>query len=351
MKKKKWICLILVTAIMFSMLLTSCGTKNEEMPNTMKPEAEGEASAPNNTLSGDSITYLCFNGKYMPLSWVEDGCQRLFDGIEPHSVDLMLKDAPTARDLPKIDVPEESQTFGIGPIASNGDWDFFPEPVAYQTYSINEQPDEPDWMDYFKQKLSAFHYDGPVLIRESTKFQWNGVEMTIVTASNVVVAEGKGEEDLLASQELCSTAKQPGNKHPVIYTITALFSSGNYPYNLFQECREIYTDQERIEKAKLAFTPWQGVDSSYLHYLSVYQYDESGNIDLYPILCDYGVEFWFLNFRYPPNNLICDIDGDGMVEVVFNTTNMIYLTHTSKVFKLNNEHTVSSVYFYSTQTY
>ena len=92
----------------------------------------------------------------------------------------------------------------LGPIASNGTWDFFPDKATYQTYSFDNQPNESDWIEYFKERLSASNYDGPIIIQESVTFQWDGIESAIVIASNVIISGDDG--DSWANQDDCQTA-------------------------------------------------------------------------------------------------------------------------------------------------
>lgn len=178
----------------------------------------------------NSVTYIDIDGVYFPISYVNHGEQLLSGDVGPYSAfaESLLKEAPPASGLNKIDLPDiDTDAAGLGPIASNGTWDFFPDKATYQTYSFDNQPNESDWIEYFKERLSASNYDGPIIIQESVTFQWDGIESAIVTASNVIISGDDG--DSWANQDDCQTAMSPENSTPSIYIISALFTQGNTP--------------------------------------------------------------------------------------------------------------------------
>lgn len=222
----------------------------------------------------NSVTYIDIDGVYFPISYVNHGEQLLSGNVGPYSAfaESLLKEAPPASSLNKIDVPDiDTDAAGLGPIASNGTWDFFPDKATYQTYSFDNQPNESDWIEYFKERLSASNYDGPIIIQESVTFQWDGIESAIVTASNVIISGDDG--DSLDNQDDYQTAMSPENSTPSIYTISALFAQGNTPIELVNQYCEISKEQEEYSEIDISYMPWDNNCSQYLRFISAIQYE------------------------------------------------------------------------------
>lgn len=267
----------------------------------------------------NSVTYIDIDGVYFPISYVNHGEQLLSGDVGPYSAfaESLLKEAPPASGLNKIDLPDiDTDAAGLGPIASNGTWDFFPDKATYQTYSFDNQPNESDWIEYFKERLSASNYDGPIIIQESVTFQWDGIESAIVTASNVIISGDDG--DSWANQDDCQTAMSPENYTPSIYIISALFTQGNTPIELVNQYCEILKEQEEYSEIGISYMPWDNNYSQYMQFISAIQYDSSGTATEFPIFSNMNGSLVIRDFQYMPRYLVSDIDGDSESEVIVN---------------------------------
>lgn len=286
----------------------------------------------------NSITYIGIDGAFFPISYIDNGVQLLSGNVGPYSAfaENMLKETPSADSLNKIDLPDiDTDAAGLGPIASNGTWAFFPDEATYQTYSSDNQPNQSDWIEYFKERLSASNYDGPIIIQESVTFQWDGMETAIVTASNVIISGGNG--DSWANQDVYQTAMLPENSTPSIYIISALFTQGNAPIELFDLYCEIPKGQEESASMGISYVPWNKDYGQYMQFISAVQYDGSGNATEFPIFNNMNGELTIRDFQYMPRYLISDIDGDTKSEVVINVSRTSSSMSFCKVYKIEQD--------------
>lgn len=283
----------------------------------------------------NSVTYIGIDGVYFPISYVDHGEQLLLGNLGSHSVfaEGLLKEAPPADSLNKIDLPDIDTDAGLDSIATNGTWDFFPDKATYQTYSFDNQPNESDWIEYFKKRLSASNYDGPIIIQESVTFQWDGIETAIVTASNVVISGDDG--DSRVNQDDCQTAISPENFTPSIYIISALFTRGNTPIKLVNQYCEISREQEEYSEIGISYMPWDNNCSQYTQFISAIQYDSFGNATEFPIFSNMNGSLVIRDYQYMPRCLISDIDGDSESEVIANLPRASSSMSFCKVYNMN----------------
>lgn len=257
-----------------------------------------------NSMAQNAISYVGMDGFFVPLSWVVEGYQLLSGDIGPVSAasEKLLGEAPPAESLRQIEAPEGS---ALGPIASNGTWDFFPDVAQYHTYGPDRQPDQQEWTDYFEEKLAVLGYDGPVLIRQAVRFQGASSEVAVVTASNITT---NGVQAFLEGASICQ-AEKPANKEPGLYILTALFVQG-------QEPLEVYHQYEEISPFVGAdYLPWNR-DTSFMQAFSAFQFDNEGNMTAYPIYMDMTGEAQLRIMETQPAFLIADINGDSSSEVI-----------------------------------
>ena len=192
---------IIVLITMLALALSGCRSSSSGAPTTTEPgEFALEETSPN-LVDQNAISYVGVDGFFVPLSWVVEGHQLLSGDIGPVSVasENLLREAPPAEGLTQIEAPEES---ALGPSASNGTWNFFPDAAQYHTYEPDSQPNQQEWTDYFEEKLAALGYDGPILIRQSVRFQGASSEVAVVTASNITT---NGVQAFLEGASICQT--------------------------------------------------------------------------------------------------------------------------------------------------
>lgn len=252
----------------------------------------------------DSVTYVDMDGFWVPVSYVRDEEQRLTGDAGPYSMalDSLLHDAPPAKDLPQIAPPEGG--VGLGSLASDGTWDFYRDRVEHRiSFPTDPRPQEPDWQAYFQERLEKLHYDGPVLICESVRFSWDGLDAAFVTASNVA---GRAWAD-------DQPARQPENANPSLYVLSALFVQGNAPVEVYSQFYALPNGQNAPEG--VTYGPCVSGEL-YLPCLTAMQYGLSGEVEAFPVLCNMNGELLVRDLVYRPGWRVADIDGDGASEVI-----------------------------------
>ena len=297
-------------------------------PSPTPSMAESESGA-------STVTYVSFGGDadvwphysfYLPVSYIKDGVQMLtrenwqktFANTESMYMtsgdfEKAMAGAPAPDDISMIEV-DAMYSLGkndrMDSIATNGDWDLFPARAAYEKHTLDNQPDRPEWSDYFKKEIGWHSYSqeaqptdalaAPVVIAESWFFEWGGAEAALVTASNAVLTAGYGENTGAAPNP-------PSGGNTIMYTISALFVGGRPPILL----------HERYSPLNGAYSPRNDLPFPCSQYMSAVQADENGELMLCPVFSydttgdasDYRVSF-------KPEYMICDIDGDGRAELI-----------------------------------
>ena len=331
----------MIVAALLGMALCACSEENGTLPSETElsepvPAQSLSAAAVPTTASQttalDSVTYLWAEDFVIPVSRVRDGEQLLTGDLGAYSLlpPELLKDAPDARELSQTQAPEES---GLGPLACSGNWDLFPEPAEYKTYSPTEQPWQPDWTAYFEGVLKEMELDCPVILRQSVCFLRGGVETTVVLASNAAAST----EDGFADAEACRNAVEPANKHPGIYTLCAVFVPGEEPVTL-------YSRSCAIEPSMGAgYVSWEGEES---YVLSAYamQYDAGGTAAAYPIFTNMTGQLNIRDYCGLPRCLVADIDADHASELVVSCMAASSVMSWCKVYELEREGPVQTMH-------
>ena len=330
--------------------LAACGPR-QQAGSGQPAGAETSPPAPPEGPPADSITYIgIYPGvaqpgagdapSFLPVSFVKDGVQRLSGDMGPYSLlaETVFQDAPPAESLGRTEGAEMysagSQQFaGFCCVASSGDWVLFPAQVAYCQYSVEEQPDRPDWTDYVRSWLDSQCFDTPAIISEAWRFDWNGTQAAVVTASNVAEAS---EGALFTKQDGFAEPNVPAGEITAVYTVSALFIPGNAPLELYSACLEVPPGPLGSTELGVSYRPPDGDSVSFQQFLSVTQYDASGNMAPCPVFCDHAGELNLRTFRYRPGYLLCDLDGDGETELVANMNGSSSLYCTSIVFRLED---------------
>lgn len=286
----------LAALVAAALLATSagCGKAAREPVNTTAPLAAVTALP-------DGITYVtAADGTCFPVSWVREGEQVLSGDLGPLSLlGDVLTSAPAGEDLPEIPAPGGS---GLGPIASDGDWNFFPEAAEYRTYTLADQPRQPEWTAYFEGRLEELGCDSPVVLTQAAVFQWDGREAAVVTACN---ASAAGVWDVPDGADL--TAERPASSG--VYCLTAVFRQGEEPAEVYAQWADVYADMGAD------YAPWEG-ESAYLQVLTAIQYDRTGALREFPVYANMTGELALRDISQPVSCLVADVDGDGLSECV-----------------------------------
>ena len=255
-------------------------------------------------IADNGVLYVCADGTFIPVSYIADRTQ-LLTGSMLLSSDALANAMENAHLAEALNQTETTAGSGLGPVASDGTWNFFPDDVEYHTYTLENQPDRGEWSAFFAERLQAMGLDAPILIQTSASFQSNGREIALVTASNVRATENW---DLLEAEEITQTDR-PGNAEPGVYVITALFAEG-------EETTELYAQYSEISASMGAdHLPWSQ-DGSYMQPLSAMQYRSDGSVAEYPIFADMNGELVLRILGVQPDFLVADVDGDGTSEII-----------------------------------
>ena len=271
------------------------------------------------TPSSDSAVYVSFEAEsaypgaltgYLPVSYVKDGEQQLTGSFWGYDA---IADAVA-------DMPAADSLARIGAVATNGMWDLFPVEVNHKTYTMETQPAQEDWYRYFEEKLADLDAaDTPVIITEAWVFVWDGVKTAVVNAGNVLLSG----DDTVRRGAAHIPLNPPVGENAIMYQMSVLFREGNEPIDL------IYA-----ETAQVSYRPPQ--DEAWQHIFSAVQYDARGSLTVCPVFTDFTGELVTRGFRYSPAQyVVCNVDGDGVVELLQGCDGSSSLTSRYSVYKLN----------------
>ncbi len=293
-KKYGWV-MIAVTLVLCVVAGTiiGCDVKNEDSNKTENGEIEKII---------DSITYVNFSSDnaddcFIPVSFIKNGVQ-LITG------DLGLQGDVLAG-APKADTLKKANG-----IASDGEWNFFPYEVKHTEYTYDNQPENKEWTDYFRTMLAK---DAPIIIADVYSLEQHGVQIDVVTASNIVMTGDIAK--LYTKDDTYPTPNIPQSERTSIYIICAVFIEGQEPTKLYELSGSFLTINDM---GGISCDPT--VYSGYFQQIySTLQYDESGEVSVCPIYCNMNGELNLRSYSNKPAFVLADIDGDGKVELVQNT--------------------------------
>lgn len=250
-----------------------------------------------------------FREFYSPFSYIINNEQLLTNEMLELIFDLevpsyeSLKETLKIFDIDEMLTSDSSRYNNVasekGVIATNADWDLFLQKVKYKKYTVEAQPDNSEWTQAVKDCLaSEDSHNSSVIIIESWEFNWNGKKSAVINAGNVVplnLKTGENIEDF--------TAKHIKDEDAMLYKMSILFTEGNAPNILFNDSVKV---------------PYMGLDGSKnVRWYSVYQYDKDGGITICQTNKDYGS---YRDFMDNTDFLVCDVDGDNQVELLYQRT-------------------------------
>ncbi|MCI8477045.1 MAG: hypothetical protein HFE97_01660 [Oscillospiraceae bacterium] len=315
-------------------LLTGCSRQGAEAPvqeeATPSPslviqpapaDAPQRIAVPSSAAAlSDATTYVGIRDNpsgsisFVPVSHVCGGEQQLTgtDHVYSQFSQEFLSTLPGVENLPQTALTDSSHPDSrFAAVASSGAWDLLPVQVKYTAYGLASQPDHPEWSDYFQSQLTETEIDSPVVLAESWQFSWDGVETAIVTASNVQIT---GDTALLYHTGPSELHALPAEEHTAVYLLSAIFRAGAEPVLLEQQICPV--ENTRIVNTELGVSYRPTEEGSYQQYLSAVQWDEEGGLTSYPVFCNMNGDGILCNYQYRPDCLLCDLDGDGIPELV-----------------------------------
>lgn len=314
---KKRIVFKILSIVLCFVILSGCKAASSHLQSDGVSEINAEQIA-------DSTTYVYTAQGFLPISYVCNGKQLISEGLSLRELYNIL---PSAETLPKIEasqlyinnnLPERccynSHEVVMNTIASDGNWDFFPIKVRYEKYTLNNQPNRPEWTEYFKKKINQVSPDTPVIFEEAYFFDWNGdgTQSVIVNAGNTF--EKALSDDFFKGRDLPTAPTPPPSDITAFYQLSAIFTyqkNGTVTYDLLNN---ICSVTESLSTG--VYIPPQDSEDLYsLDYYSV-QKDRNGNLMICPFYADHitweSIHQYAYNYAY----LLSDIDGDGKSELI-----------------------------------
>lgn len=301
--------------------------KADGMPNM----SEGYINAPdvNAGLYGDDKSspkdgaiWVKYFNTYLPVSHVADGKQQLLNK-EPEWYHVIQKrlganyepnEAVTFDTRKMYNDSEQNpydNTLSVGSwlfnplgdtIAMSGDWEPFVIKVRFECYSLESQPDNQTWENYFKTKIEEVSTVTPLIIKNAWLFDidGDGKEESFVNASNTISASGLEKSP-------------PARENTAIYTLTAYFNSDGTAIDIGGRVSASVSSEPLNTKNNIhaSYTFDENSQEYIEQFIAAYQYDRNGDVAVCPIF-NYG-EY----YRLPEKSiLLVDIDGDGKVELL-----------------------------------
>jgi hypothetical protein len=137
------------------------------------------------------------------------------------------------------------------------------------------------------------------------------VETALVTASNVIITN----KYFSYKKDEYSNLKIPIDNNTIMYVISAIFTNRNEPTKLYHNYCEL--PKELISERGPTISYFPTNNFACFQYFSAVQNNESGELILYPIFTIESTgDSTYRSFGYKPVYLLCDIDGDGQIELI-----------------------------------
>lgn len=272
----------------------------------------------------DYATYVYFGNYLFPISYIKNGVQTVIGGTSVYKIlDLIPSEyllneisvSPMFEDgnIPKIFQYDGVNNFSVNSIRTNADWDMFPTKVRYEKYTLNNQPNNAEWTEYFQNKLNEICPNIPLVFEEAyfLNCDENGTQTVIVNIGNTFNKQVVSE--LFEGYTIPDSPTPPPSSETVFYQMSAIFiykDNEVYTYELLNHvCKS-------SEYSAPKYIPPQEEGQPYnLDYYSV-QLNEQNQFIICPLYANHVT--WESFNRFLSNNvyLICDIDGDGESEIV-----------------------------------
>jgi|GEM_PF-909840 len=327
----------LAAALLLALLLTACGGEAAQpteapatvaltTPATATPITVPETKPPAPEVA---ITWVNNSDTYYPVSYRVDGAEQLsghsdyygwYDWIL-EKLDL-VRDAPQPEVLTVVDtatmyadgtVPElhSYQAHLLSTVVSNGEWEFFPAKVRYEAYTLENQPQQPEWTAYFSKLLAEESPQTPIIFEGAWFFDWlgDGGESAVVSVNNTVWHGADLKESVIPNP--------PPVDGTVLYEFAALFPQGGEPVLL----GDVWTYPLTLEpldddhaSADESYRPPAAAAAEFEYYgcyYSAIQWDGADGLMVCPVY-EYN-QGWEI---FKTAVLVCDIDGDGAAELL-----------------------------------
>ncbi len=323
---KKAIVILLSVALLVSLAGCHAVTPSGSSSVSVSPSSEAQSAITGESVASskevfsipstigtptDHVTYL-YDSDYYPVSHMKEGAQILSGDVGMCGfVNEYIGRTPSVENLKRHYIKDmyddsgktlfDESEYSLSDlfICSNGDWDFFPTKVRYEKYTLQNQPDKPEWDEYFMSRIKEVSDVTPLIYTNAYFFDWNGdgIEDALVYACNT-----------FDSNEDCEP-NPPYYDKTATYNLSVLFLSGNIPFEIDGYVTDYVTKKPCDNDNRETYN--ESIDHFDSHEKSAIQYDSEGNLMVCPI---------FIRGEYMVVEedivILSDIDGDGKTELI-----------------------------------
>ena len=228
------------------------------------------------------------------LKYIKDLQERLFNSNDVKTIyakDYFTFDS-TCYSLLKEDIEFLRYNTQWNPLPNNAR-------IRYINYFLDDKLPLQLWENEISLMLKTIYGETstPVIICESWEFTTNGNNYAYVVASNIV-----GGDYLVDKTQVSFSEKKCFDDTSCIYYCDVLFCNDTIIYSEFSDIYNVYDDD-----TELLSNYWS------------YQTDSSGNLKLCPLPGGVWMELKYMTVSEQPNICVCDVNGDGRVELLCNT--------------------------------
>lgn len=267
--------------------------KSKPIESSESPEKNKRETPEGKSISDYTAAFVRYGNSYLPVSYVKDGQEVLRGNGGSYSDVITL--LPDDLDVSKAQIYSTRNMYMEGTktpydiplqlgfmypvnisdsIAINSEWELFPVKVRYQRYTLENQPKNETWLNYFGTKIHEVSPNTPVIITEAWFFDLNGdgIEETFVNANNTFYST----ED--------NTPNPPAAQVSAVYAFSAVFLDGFNPIEIVSNISNV--ENRPLNDKKQIFYSYQISQESpdrSEHYITAIQYDTNGNLITSPI--------------------------------------------------------------------
>ena len=325
---KRWTAGLTAAILAAALLLGGC---TETPAGSSGVESAGTTSITETEKPIDSVTYLNIdNDFFVPVSYFFSGKQWISGTIGPWGGRLeseipgLVYDPDAVNLLKKISIKNafvddsEIPTYRsynhktvMNTIATNGNWNLFPIKIRYEKYTLENQPNRQEWVDYFRDKLNEVSPNIPLVFTEAWFFDWtgNGEQSVIVNVGNLF--EKTNHADFIKSCDIMSESASLSLEKSAFYQISTMFTYTEDAVISY----DFLSNIQLVSETNDIYIPCDEMGSKFSGYYTV-QYDNEGKLIACPIgHLHLGID-WLQMEAFNQAYLLSDIDGDEKVELI-----------------------------------
>ncbi len=197
---------------------------------------------------------------------------------------------------------------------SDAAWDLFPAKVQYEHYTYDNQPNDPAWTTYLREKLDTACDNTPLFITGAWLFDWNGdgKQDALVQAGNAYQSDDAAIRHLADDR---AAPNPPPSNPTVAYQMTVLFTSDGEKQTA-TTLHFVHKDLSYNAGDDYAYSPPTEAETPYRHDYCVLQRDAESRPILCPIFTVHDAQTFFAEFTVNMAFVLCDVDGNQKPELI-----------------------------------